>query len=89
MRGFKAKTQEALSAVPGPYRANNGGHDKISTVRGVLVVVTIIITGGFHAPASGTKDRAAGWKAPADPPWAPLLPRRPRAAGALKSQSGK
>lgn len=92
LRGLEAWAQEARGALPGPDLANGGGHGTINTasvVHVVVVIVTIIITGNFTPRPPGPKDGAAGWRAPADPPRAQLLPRRPRAAGALKSQSGK
>lgn len=89
-------------AVPRPDLATDGGHDLGGIIVPALLV-TGRGSGppppGSRLPAPGPP--AAGWKAPAgagaspgparpaDPPRAPLLPRRPRAAGALKSQSGK
>lgn len=95
-REFKARTRGALSTEPAQSSlpAAEGGHDVINLVG--VVAATLVLTGGFPAPPPGSgPGRPQGGRRPpgqgprrarpADPPRALLLPRRPRAAGALKS----
>lgn len=95
-REFKARTRGALSTEPAQSSlpAAEGGHDVINLVG--VAAATLVLTGGFPAPPLGSgPGRPQGGRRPpgqgprrarpADPPRAPLLPRRPRAAGALKS----
>lgn len=83
-------TKPAQSSPP----AAEGGHDVINPVG--VAAATLVLTGGFPAPPPGSgPGRPRGGRRPpgqgprrarpADPPRAPFLPRRPRAAGALKS----
>lgn len=95
-RGFKARTRGALSTEPAQTSppAAEGSHDVINLVG--VAAATLVLTSGFPAPPRGSgPGRPRGGQRrpgqgpsrarPADPPRAPLLPRRPCAAGALKS----